>query len=330
MLNYTVDQLVQDVLATDNTPISQQTFTPEQVVRFMDYELRNTIVPIVTKAREEYFVHTWAFPIEAGVSTGFTIPGQAAGFRLRDIYLYDDTGKIFLQKFRRINPDQIPVLTNWAPAAMPTYYIENNDIVFYPRLNSTGLLKVRYFKAPNHLSLMSDAGGQITAKLAGNVLQLDNVPSSWTVFSGPKAVKIDMTGPDAPFNFIDYPSAINYGQPIIAAPLLSANVSTAQITVDNDVYAAAQVGDYIWENDKCGFVQFFPFESLQLITLRASMNILKAQGDIQNLSVSAQLFNAKADDFMNLISPKVENQPKRVWTSANMMRGRGGYYGRTW
>ena len=320
MQKYSTDQLVLDILAIDNTPVSQQTFSQAQIVQYMDEELRGAIVPLFTKVRDEYFVHTWKFPVNPG-DKGFTIPTQATGFRLRDIYLYDANDN-FIAKFIRINPDQIPNMSgfNMNTLSSQSYYIENNEIVFFPKLTMTGNLKVRYFKAPNHLGLSAECGGQITGLLGGNQLQLDNVPTSWTVFSGPNAVSIDMTTPYSPYNFVDFVQGTNLGQPVINSPLVSTTIGNI-ITVDNDTYASATVGSYIFENDRCSFVQFLPFEALQLIKLRASMRILKAQGDLTNLSVTAQLYNAAADDMTSLLTPKIENQPKVITPSGMLARG---------
>lgn len=208
MQKYTVDQLIADTIAIDNTPISQQTFSNDQIAKFLDEEMRNTVIPLFTKAREEYFVHTWAFPVDQS-TTSFTIPPQTAGFRLRDIYLYDASDN-FLSTLIRINPDQIPTqvgfggFNSFNTFTAPTYYVENNVIKFYPRLPVSGVLKVRYFKAPNHLGLYADCGGQVTGKLPGNVLQLDNVPSTWTTFSGSNAITVDATQTDSPYNFVQY------------------------------------------------------------------------------------------------------------------------------
>lgn len=315
MANITVNQLVEDTVAIDNTPISQQTFSPERIVSFLDEEMRGAIIPLFTKAREEYFVHTMNIPVDPTFK-GFTIPGQAAGFRLRDIYLYDDNGN-FRVKFIRINPDQIPSF-GWMPSTVlqPSYYIENNKIVIFPALSQTGIMKVRWFKAPNTLGLYEQVGGRVTAKLGAGLLQLDNVPATWTSPSGLNGIRADFTEQQSPFNFLEWDD----GAPIVNNELVTIDINAQQVTLGNmDVYDRVSVGDYIWQTGYCGFVQFLPYEAYQLIKYRASMRILKAQGDLQNLAVSAQLYNAAADDVLNLISPKVENQIKRVTQSASPM-----------
>ena len=68
-----------------------------------------------------------------------------------------------------------------------------------------------------------------------------------------------------------------------------------------------------------------PWEALQLIKLRASMRILKAQGDLQSLGITAQLYNAAADDFAALISPKTENMPRKVVANNTVFGARRGW-----
>lgn len=334
-----VDDLVQQVLEIDNTPIAQATFSAAQIAQYLDFEMHNTIVPTVKKCNEEYFINTLS--VVVGPDTPYVpIPSYAAGFALRDIYLYDTgTGSTTIGKINRINPDQIPYISGantMFGGIFPTgmsqqYYFENNNIVFWPRLTNQFVCHVRYFKSPNHLMSPATVGGQITGKLASNMLQLDNVPSTWTTFTGVNRLQVDITTPTSPYNFRMYPdanpnpSSVVIGIPGI--PIIAANVISVQpgfiVEVDADTWAAAQAGDFMWTTETCGFVQSLPFEAYELIKMRASMRILKAQGDLQNLNISAQMYNALQDDFVALITPKVQNMPEKIWNSSRLISSRG-------
>jgi hypothetical protein len=314
MLNITVDQLIDDVLALDNTPISQITFSKTQIAKFMDEEMRNAVVPLFTRIREEYFVITASYDVNA-LTKRISIPPQAAGFRLRDIYLYDVNDNL-VSKLNRVNPDNMPYMgaggTLSGVYMLPTYYIENNDVVFYPALPGQFKCKVRYFKAPNHLYPYASCTARVTAKLTGTTVQVDSAPTGssavvdWvTAYS---TTKLDVIKPETPFNFRFY---TNTSLPVLAVPMLAAATSNV-VTLPADAVAAIEVGDYLCTSDTCGFVQFMPFEAYQLIKYRASMRILKAQGDPNNLAITAQLYNAAADDLASLLAPKVENMPKKV------------------
>lgn len=339
-MNVTAEELVQQILEIDNTPLNQATFSEDQIIKYMDQELHSTIVPITKSCLEEFFVNVLTIDL-FGQQTHITIPSDAAGFALRDIYLYDFQNN-FIAKCNRINPDQIPYLTsnlytfslNSSYAGIQYYYLENNNIVWWPSLQRDVRVKVRYFKAPNHLMNSIAAGGRITGKAALNMLQLDNVPNDWTIFTGVNAITLDVTTPAPPYNFRAYlesvPMAGNAigtpGIPITATPLISVSPGFT-VEVNQATWDAVQVGDYVWKSGFCGFVQYLPYEALELIKLRASMRILKAQGDLQNLQISAQLFNAQADDYRSLISPKVTNMPKKITMSARLTDRTYGRFG---
>jgi hypothetical protein len=339
-MNVTAEELVQQILEIDNTPLNQATFSEEQIIKYMDQELHSVVVPITKSCLEEFFINVMTID-SMGELRYLTIPPDAAGFALRDIYIYDFQDN-FRAKCNRINPDQIPYLTanlytfnlNSSYSGIQYYYIENNNIVFWPSINVPCRIKVRYFKSPNHLMNSIQAGGRITGKAALNMLQLDNVPNDWTIFTGVNAITLDVTTPESPFNFRTYiqsvPTAGNAigtpGIPITNTPLISVSPGFT-IEVDQATYDSVQVGDYVWRSGYCGFVQYLPFESYELIKVRASMRILKAQGDLQNLQVSAQLFNALADDYKQLISPKVQNAPKKITMGARLTDRTFGRFG---
>lgn len=316
MLNKTVDQLISDVVAMINVPISQGTYSTQQIADYLDQEMRSAVVPLVKSCREEYFVITTSLAVDRTTSR-LAIPSQAAGFSLRDIYFYDQNGN-FVSKVNRINPDEIPYMGNYGIGVgvglfgIPTYYVENNEIVFYPALTQAYTCKMRYFKAPNHLNPYEACTSQVLAKLGSNQLQMGDLPTGdaavadWV--TNYATTTLDVITQNAPFNF--RPS-VTTGLPLINQSI-QAPPSYNVLTVTTDCFNSVQVGDYICTNDTCGFVQFLPFEAYQLIKLRAAMYILNAQGDLQTMGVMGQLYNAAADDFTKLITPKVDNMPRKI------------------
>ena len=315
MIRTTVDQLILDTKALDNTPTSQS-YSDTQIAKFLDEEMRGAVVPLVTRLREEYFVTVQKIAVDSSTKR-VTIPSQAAGFRLRDAYLEDADGN-YAGRLTRINPDlinQYRTIGNFTQIYGQSYYIENNDLIFYPLLQTSCTLNLRYFKAPNHLYPYNTCTGQITAKLGSNQLQMDIVPTGssavkdWFNYTGVNAVTVDVITPDAPFNFR---MSATTGLPLINLSMTSVTSGNVVTLSSTDAYNSLQAGDYLSTNDTCAFVQFLPYEAYQLIKLRASMRILKAQADTQNLAVTAQLYNAAADDLSSLMAPKTENQPKKV------------------
>lgn len=335
-----VDDIVNELVNIDLTPQSQQTFTNDMLIQFMDDALQATIVPLIVSAREEFFVTTYSYlinPVANNALTTIAIPGESAGFRVRDVYAFNpQSGNTAFNwdsavKCKRFNPDTLPAFSNslmtpvYLGNAFPQYYIENNQLVFFPNLTQQMLIKMRVMKAPNHLVAYTKCCGQITAKLGSNMVTVDNVPQGtnippnlggssagglgdWTNFSGINATQIDVIqGGGMPFMFR---TSVSTGFVLINKSILG--VSGATVTLDADTYASVSVGDYIVTNQCSPFVQYVPFECYNLMKQLASMRVLKAQGDLANWSVSAQTYNQYAKDFLNIITPKVESMPKKV------------------
>jgi hypothetical protein len=349
MYRQRVDDLVNELVTIDNTPISQQTFTTDVLVQFMDDALQATVVPLITSAREEYFVTTYS-NLLGPTANSIAIPGESAGFRVRDLYMYNQTGgdtafnNQLAAKCTRINPDTLPYVGGFgfgyplSPFGLPSYYIENNSIIFYPSLTQTWIAKLRVFKAPNHLVAYSKCAGQILSKGANNTVTVDNVPQAnngnlpvntgglgdWFAFSGVNATTLDVLQPQMPFNFR---TSVTTGYVLINKSIFG--VAGSSVTLDSDTYNSVQVGDFLVTSQCSPFVQYVPFEAYNLIKLLASMRALKAQGDLANWSVSGQMYNQAAHDFLNLITPKVENAPKKIGAARGGLLG-GGLRGRGW
>ena len=328
----TVDQLVSEILSIDNTPVNQQTFLPNTVIQFMDDELQNNIVPLILRAREEYFVTSYLYTVGLNGVQSIQIPNDCAAFRVRDLYLYNQNGQTNTGAYKaiRFNPDSFgnfngvyyPLYTN---GSSPRYYIENNVLKFYPTLSATYTADLRVLKQPNHLVSYVCCAGQITALGANNTVTVDNVPQGtnilpngygdWTLNSGVNATTVDVLQPDAPFNFRTDANTSTMTQtggtlPLIGRQIVAVNGN--QITLDAGTYKSLKVGDFLVTNETSPFIQYVPFGAYNLIKYGASMRILKAQGDLVNWSVTAELFNAALDTFLNSITPKVENMPKKI------------------
>src|SRR4249920_2727770 len=87
-MNITCEELVTQIQEIDNTPLNQATFSEAQIIKYMDQELHSTIVPITKSCLEEFFINVLTIDT-ASQTTYITIPTDAAGFALRDIYIYD-------------------------------------------------------------------------------------------------------------------------------------------------------------------------------------------------------------------------------------------------
>lgn len=133
-------------------PISQVTFSNNDVLAFANEEMMVSQVPSVLEFHEEYFVYTLNVPMVSNVSR-YAIPDRAVGMRLRDVKWMDSSGNMF--DMTRIQPEDKAFfqLNIGANQAIHKFYVEGNDIVISPAVVSqpTGSLVMSFFLRPNQL-----------------------------------------------------------------------------------------------------------------------------------------------------------------------------------
>ena len=220
-------------------PVSQNTFSEEDILRFANEEMFISQVPSVLQYHEEYFVYRVQTPLVSNISR-YSIPDRAIGMRLRDLMWTDAAGNFF--EMTRISADDKAFFQRniGANQAIHKFYIENNDVVLTPSVigDPTGFLNFFIFMRPNQLVknnrsasivaftqdiTVSDnsalvAGDKITITLA---TQSPNpIPTDITIVAG---VNANATA-----------SAIQTAITAAAIPGLTANASGATVTCTFD------------------------------------------------------------------------------------------------
>ena len=150
----TSDDLIASVQRKIAVPLSQVTFTSDDILAFANEEMMISQVPSVLIYHEEYFVHQVTIPLVTGVSR-YQIPDRAIGMRLRDVKWMDNAGNMF--DMTRVAPEDKAFfqLNIGANQAIHKFYVEGNDLVLVPAVVSfpTGNLIVTFFLRPNQLVL---------------------------------------------------------------------------------------------------------------------------------------------------------------------------------
>lgn len=148
----TSDDIIQTVKNRIMVPLSESTFSPDDLLNFCNEELMGSQVPSVLQYHEEYFIQRITVPLQQNI-TRYPIPNRAIGMKLRFIFYQDTQNQSY--DMTRVNPnDQSFFLNNSDSAVNPyRYYVENNDIVLCIGSNSqpTGSLLMGFFMRPNQL-----------------------------------------------------------------------------------------------------------------------------------------------------------------------------------
>jgi hypothetical protein len=174
-------------------PISQNTFSEQNLLDFCNEELMISQVPSVLQYHEEYFVMTEDVPLVAN-QRHYEIPSRSIGMKLRDLFFKDPQGNLF-EMTRIQSEDRAFYQRNiGANQTVYTFFLEGNDIVLTPLLmtNPQGSLHFVFYLRPNQLveetrvatisSFIKNIVISNTSLVAGDILSIGDV--DFTAVSG--------------------------------------------------------------------------------------------------------------------------------------------------
>lgn len=148
----TTTKLIENVKRRISFPINQSTFSFNDIVDLLNEEIQMNCVPAVRSQHEEFFVFKVMTPLVNGISR-YPIPDRAQGMVLRDVAWSDQSGNFY--KMSRLAPEdkayfQLNVGSN---QAIGKYYVEGNELVMTPQIQSgaTGNLNFFIYLRPNYL-----------------------------------------------------------------------------------------------------------------------------------------------------------------------------------
>jgi hypothetical protein len=148
----TSDSIVESVELRMMFPLSQETFTYNDVLKIVNEEMMINAVPQVKTAHEEYFVFKVMVPLVNGIAR-YEIPYRALGMALSDLAYSDESGNYV--KMNRVAPeDKAFFQSNYSDnVGASTYYLEGNTVVLSSQIvsNPTGNLNFFIYLRPNYL-----------------------------------------------------------------------------------------------------------------------------------------------------------------------------------
>lgn len=169
----TSDDLIENVKIKSAVPVSQNTFSDEDILRFATDELMTTQVPSVMMYHEEYFVFSKEVELETDV-LHYAIPDRAIGLKLRDVNYKDDQSNLY--EMTRVNAEDKAFFQNYSGSNTSAYkyYLQGNDLVLTPgTINEpSGSLVFYYFLRPN--VLVKNNRAAIIKSFVEQVTVLDN------------------------------------------------------------------------------------------------------------------------------------------------------------
>lgn len=311
---YATDTLVSLVKNLESMPTSQNTFTDEDFVNLMNYELQNGICPILLKTNEEYFVKYEDFSVDQNTQY-LEIPSSAIGMRCRDVWWTNSSNTNFMA-LQRIAPEV--VASGWGYGFGNTSYygqagytLQQNRIVFYPRLQGAGTVRIFYFRRPNRLVTTSLAGEIVSIDTGANTVTLDTAPDTDTWDTG---TILDAIHNYQPFDFAEEEIEVldRTGLTFEFSPEVIANLS---------------VGDWLTLTGTSAFPQYIPVEAQGVLVQGTAVKCLQSIGDLDGFKVAQTQYANERSALIDMITPRVQGQPKKIGNRGHgIMTNNGNWY----
>lgn len=304
--NYTVDAgtgaLVASVYRGILSPNSQNTLLPEDVIAFMDQEMRTTILPLILAAQEEFFVQNYDQPVLQNVYN-YTIPKRASFATWRDVVFVDANNNEL--NMSMLSPEYLKV--TYPAGGQPPLYVfgfilQNDQIILYPNTSGTPTqyrLRMKIKRRPNNLTSTDNCGQVVAINTGTKVVTLANVDPTWTT-----STLFDVIPNSPQFTSLQDDSVItNIAGNNLTFQTLPVNPQTGAYTM--------QVGDWVCPAQMSCIPQV-PYDMFPLLVQRGIIRCLEALGDTQNLTVAERRYQDMAVDFARTVSPRIDGTPKKI------------------
>lgn len=314
---YTTTTLLADVRRAAMLPDTSNTGTADaDLLAAGDKEMQGRLVPLVMKAREEYFVRSLDYTITAN-QAAYRVPPRAIGGKLRDAFVVQSSS---LQALARLEPERLPEFSTVASVPW-AFYMEGNSLVLVPTPASTAnTLRVKYFVRPNRL-IATTAARQITSVTAATPSALytriglaSSVPGGWT-----SSLTYDVVKATPGFEH----AAIDL---IPTGGLSGSNFDTLTSALPSG-FGSSNVGDWVCLAEESPIPQL-PAELHQLLGQRIACRVLQALGDLEALKSAERDAERMEGEALSLIQPRTDGTPRKL--VPNLLSRRRGGYGVGW
>jgi len=297
---YDVTELLESIKVRCLAPISQITFSEEDLIRFANEEIEMKMIPNIIRVKEEFYVKSDLYTLSGG-ATRFEIPYRAVGSKLRNVqYVFSNA----TYPMTRIQPEEIPFFEYGSTAgSQNAFYLENNYVVLPAQYSDgNGQIKLSYYFKPNKL---------VDTTRVGVISAIDRVGDG-TLGS----VTIDaLSFPQnlTPGTLVDFlqvkPNYRTYNYDIT---IQNVNPTTNQVFfLLSEIPQDLIVGDHVASAGECIIPQI-PQELHPMLAQSVACRLLEAMGDKDNLAMANQKLAEMENNLFALIDQRTEGNPQKV------------------
>ncbi len=278
-MDFTCAGLIEQVKRKSSIPDNQTLYTNSDLIKFLNEELQNKIVPYIASIMEDYFLAEKTYTADGNTKEYF-IPPDSIGNKIKSISIWNDSVQL----------NQQPRLDyNNLVSTVSGYYIFNNKIIFYPKAIMSNIIKISYYKRPN---IITDSYFKITGISNGvnTTLTVDIDPT--TLANG---TAIDIVSKNSPFVLL----------------LNTTVTSTTATTIVIPLTTLLSVGDYVSIEGTSAFPQI-PQEIIPLLVQAVEIRLMESIGDYNGFQASVATYQQMSTDNMLLISTRNEYPVRKL------------------
>lgn len=299
-MNYSSDSLISTIRLRAGIP-QNALITDSNILEVINYELRQTILPMVIQCGAEYYVTYEDFTITTeGI---YDIPPLAMGKKLRDVQIVGLHNTPKLRQPLNILP-QLALSNIYGTYPANYYYdqygfiVQGNQIrVFPPGISiSPGYLRMYYYRRPNEVVLVS-SGANITVTSPTQFV-VGTVPGGWG--NSPNICIISQ-----------YPSF----DIVEGCENIAASVTGTTFTVEDTSHMTT--GDHVNLTGQTSYPQM-PVDLQNMLLQICCMRMYEILRDDNRLLQATQMFEKMKIDTMKLITPRVDGRTIKSVSSNNI------------
>jgi hypothetical protein len=282
-MDFTSTGLIAQIKRRALIPTSQNLFTDSDLIAMLNEELQNRIIPYILAVREDYFL-TYDEYTQNGSTTEINIPTNAIGNKINQVNLYTaNTSDSFFQSIPRITVSQVNDYYGG-------YYIQGSKIKIFPQAISSGILRIYYYRRPSEIVLTSRTAIISTVNTNTSIVCSTNLPANITTGS-----LIDIVSNNQPWDTVTGRTAGTVSS------------ATLNLTDTSDI----ETNYYVATRGESPFAQI-PQDTIPLLIQAVVVRMMEYMGDTNGLQAALLTYAQMESDNRNLLSPRVDAQPKKI------------------
>lgn len=300
----TVDDIVQNIIASCRLPISQITFTTQNIIAFLQDEQQITVENIISKIREDYWLTNYDQQILTNVFN-YSMPPRCAAGALRSFVFVDPSG--FEIMLPHLDTDQIGVPSYFA--FRPSWqgqgaYLQDDQLILWPQTftNTSYKLRQKYNRRPNSLTSTT------------NCMQITGVNTTTNTLS--------FVG-SPPFTAGQYLDIISItGQHTSQGDnFLVGSVPGSTITIDSStpLTSSVKIGSWACPAGLTCIPQL-PDEGYALLLARGMIRIAAALQNSNLFNVASKMSEDAAQKLTEMLTPRAPGNPRK-FVNKNVVGG---------